>query len=92
MNYTREKLNVSPAYGEKGELCYYNVKVGSQSLASFHDNNYINVDLNQAKGNAILFTKASEMYAAINLFINGKKSLHDQPKAVDKMKGILEDL
>ena len=33
-----------------------------------------------------------KMFEAIDLFINGRKSLHDQPKAVEQMKSILKDL
>ncbi|MCH8067794.1 MAG: hypothetical protein IID16_00775 [Candidatus Marinimicrobia bacterium] len=65
MNYTRGKLIVSPAYGENGEVLYYNVERSGQSLASFHENQYINVDMDQAKGNAELYAKSAEMFEAL---------------------------
>lgn len=65
MNYTRGKLIASPAYGEDGKLCYYNVELSGQSLASFHENQYINVDMDQAKGNAELYAKSAEMFEAL---------------------------
>ena len=34
----------------------------------------------------------NKMYKAIDLFINGQKSLYDQSNAIEKMKAILKEL
>ena len=88
MNYTRGKLIASPAYGEKGELCYYNVKLGSQSLASFHDNSYIGIDLDEAKGNAELYAKAAEMFEALEKVYSG----YGDPKIQDMVETLLKEI
>ena len=41
--------------------------------------------------NMAVISKAPEMYEAIDLFINGKKSLHDQSNAIEKMKSLLKE-
>ena len=58
----------------------------------------INERLEDYEANAKLISKAPEMYEAINLYINGKKSKtmgyysDDQMNAVDQMKSLLKEI
>ncbi len=52
-----------------------------------------------ATATARLFAEAAEtkeqhgkMFEAINLYINGNKSLYDQSKAIDKMKSLIKEI
>ena len=60
--------------------------------------NFFRRDPEEVYANAKLISKAPEMLEAINLFINGKKSMtmgyysDDQVNAIDKMKSLIKEI
>ena len=92
MAHTQQKLEVMHAGGDR--ILFYDVIVdsnhGKQSLASFRDNCYLGITLEDAKDNAKLFSAAPVMLEAlINItkrtsILNGLQKEHSEALAAIK--------
>lgn len=90
---TKGNLTIRPAKGFKEETLYYNVEHERQNIASFNPNEHIEVTLEIAKANAVLFSKAPEMLEMLIEILYGCENglISDLDELGDKVKELIKE-